>query len=136
MSLEECVGLRYKLDKAADDNFDEIMGALGVNYVLRKLGNMVAPVMELLRDGDEWTMKVTTVVLNTVTKFRLGQEFDNVTPDGRKVKTTVTREGNKLFIVERGDKVFKSVLEFSPEELVTVGELDNIVCRRRYKVIK
>ena len=41
---------------------------------------------------------------NTQISFKIGQEFDQDTPDGRKVKATITQKGNQLIEVQRGEK--------------------------------
>ena len=37
-------------------------------------------------------------------KFKLGEEFEETTPDGRDVKAIVTLEGNKLILVQKAKK--------------------------------
>merc|ERR1711992_6373 len=48
--------------------------------------------------GEEWTMKQESLVKTTETKFTMGQQFEEMTADGRKVLTTNTVVGpNTLF---------------------------------------
>lgn len=81
-------GKKYKLESSV--NFDEYMKALGVSFVTRKLGkthiianflrphfspffllpptgNTVSPTIELLKDGDEYTLN--TVRINLMCPF-------------------------------------------------------------------
>jgi len=53
---------------------------------MRKVGAQVTPTIEIHRNGDLWTIKTLTTFKNTEISFRLGVEFDEVTPDGRKCK--------------------------------------------------
>ncbi|XP_014239544.1 fatty acid-binding protein, muscle [Cimex lectularius] len=128
-------GLKYKLAKS--EKFDEYMKALGVGLMTRTVGNSVSPVVELLVEGDEYTLKSSSTFKNTVVKFKLNQEFDQETPDGRKVKATFTMEGdNKLVEVQKGDKETKIVREFSPEEVMMTLTVDDILCTRLYKLVE
>jgi fatty acid-binding protein 3 len=58
----------------------------GVNFVLRKVGNTITSYEEIIQTGDVWEIKMTSTFKNVYLKFKLGEEFDDVTLDGRKVK--------------------------------------------------
>ena len=132
MPLSDFFGIKYKLDKS--DKFDEFMAALGVGLITRKMGNSVSPVVELTESAGEFALSSCSTFKDTVIKFKLGVEFDEETPDGRKVKSTITQEGdNKLVHVQKGDKESKIVREFSKEEVVMTLSVDDIVCIRTYK---
>ena len=47
------------------------------------------------------------------TLFRLGEEFDEETTDGRKCKTTVTMDGNKLVTSQKAQGGGKDALAVS-----------------------
>ncbi|XP_046979488.1 fatty acid-binding protein, muscle-like isoform X2 [Schistocerca americana] len=133
MSVDGFVGRKYKLDKS--ENFDEVMKALGVGMVTRKMGNAVSPVIELTKDGDTYTLKSSSTFKNTVITFKLGEEFEEETPDGRKVKSTITQDGNKLHHIQKGEKTTTIVREFSAEEVKMTITVDDLVCTRIYKAI-
>ncbi|KAK7864790.1 hypothetical protein R5R35_012280 [Gryllus longicercus] len=129
-----CLGKQYKLDSS--ENFDEIMKALGVGMMTRKLGGTVSPVIELTEADGVYTLKSTSTFKNTVISFKLGEEFDEETPDGRKVKSTITRDGNKLIQIQKGEpKDTEIIREFSPEQVLMTLKVDDIVCTRIYKAI-
>lgn len=65
--------------------------------MLRKLASTAKPEQHITIDGDNWTIKTTSLVKNTEIKFTLGQEFDETTADGRKVK--VLGVGNSVTII-------------------------------------
>uniref|UniRef100_A0A023F8M4 Fatty acid-binding protein, muscle n=1 Tax=Triatoma infestans TaxID=30076 RepID=A0A023F8M4_TRIIF len=133
--VKQFAGIKYKLNKS--ENFDEYMKALGVGLVTRKMGNTVSPVIELLEEDGEYTLKSSSTFKNTVIKFKLGEEFDQETPDGRKVKATITLEGdNKLVEVQKGEKETTLIREFSKDEVKMTLTVDDIVCTRIYKVIE
>jgi len=78
------------------ENFDNFMKALDVNFVLRKVGNNTKANEEWIVDGDKITVKFTSTFKNKTLEFTLGNEIDEETMDGRKVKTTFTEENGKL----------------------------------------
>ncbi|XP_050301968.1 fatty acid-binding protein, adipocyte isoform X2 [Anthonomus grandis grandis] len=125
---------QYKLESS--ENFDEYMKELGVGLVTRKLGNTVSPVVELKKEGDEYILTSNSAFKNIVTKFTPGVEFDQETPDGRKVKSTITIEGNTLKEVQKaGDgKVTTIDRTWTDDEIKMVMNIGDITATRIYKV--
>ncbi|BES92125.1 unnamed protein product [Nesidiocoris tenuis] len=136
MSISQFAGIKYKLDKS--EKFDEYMKALGVGLLTRKVGNSVSPVVELVvNDDGSYTIKSSSTFKNTAVNFKLGDEFSQETPDGRKVNTVITLEGdNKLVEVQKGDKETKIVREFTKDSVNMTLTVDDIVCTRSYKVVE
>lgn len=97
----------------------------GVGLVVRKMGNAASPVVELTKNGDEYTLTSQSTFKNTTTVFKLGEEFEEETPDGRKVKAVVTQEGNKLIHVQKGEKETTIIREFSEDELKMVSSTES-----------
>ncbi|XP_067633562.1 probable fatty acid-binding protein [Eurosta solidaginis] len=126
-------GKKYKLDKS--ENFDEYMKELGVGMVLRKMGNSISPTVELKKDGDTYTFITSSTFKTSTITFKLGEEFEEETLDGRKVKSVITLDGNKLVQEQKGDKPSTIIREFSDNELVTTLTLNNIKCVRVYKAV-
>lgn len=110
------------------------MKALGVGMVTRKMGATVSPVVELTEKDGVYTLKTTSTFKSTEIKFKLGEEFDEETVDGRKVKSTCTLEGNKLIQVQKGEKDTTIEREFTPTEMTAIMKVDDIVCTRVYKL--
>lgn len=96
---------------------DNILSA-GVNVVTRKIGNSVRPVVELTQEPDG-KLKLTSksTFKNAGITFNLDEEFDEETLDGRKVKSIITLEGNKLIQIQRNGKVLETIREFTPEQV-------------------
>lgn len=61
---------------------------LGINFVLRKVGNSITSYEEIKQDGDNWELNITSTFKNAHLKFKLGEEFDETTLDGRKCKVS------------------------------------------------
>lgn len=89
--------------------------------VTRKMGATVSPVIELTEKDGVYTLKTSSTFKSTEIKFKLGEEFDEETADGRKVKSTCTLEGNKLIQVQKGDKTTTIEREFTPTEMKAVS---------------
>lgn len=127
-------GKKYKLDHS--DKFDEYMKELGVGFVTRKIGNNIYPTVELIKNGEEYTLNTTSTFKDTTIKFKLGEEFDEETVDGRNVKSVCTFDGeNKLIHEQKGDKPTTIVREFKDDEMTAIMTINNIVCTRLYKVV-
>lgn len=94
---------------------------IGVGLVLRKMGNTVSPTVELTKEGDEYTFHTVSTFKSTAIKFKLGEEFDEETLDGRKVKSIITLDGDKLVQEQKGDKPHTIVREFTDSTLVAVS---------------
>lgn len=58
----------------------------GINFVLRKVGNSITSYEEIKQNGDDWELNITSTFKNAHLKFKLGEEFDETTLDGRKCK--------------------------------------------------
>lgn len=107
---------------------------IGVNFVLRKLGNSAKPNIEMRKNGNQYTLVTESTFKNTETVFELGKEFDEETFDGRKVKSVFTMDGDNKFIqVQVGEKETTDIVrEFGETELICTMKVKDVVCVRRY----
>ncbi|KAG7242077.1 hypothetical protein INR49_024123, partial [Caranx melampygus] len=81
----------------ASENFDDYMKAIGVGFATRQMGNMVKPNLVIsVDDAGIISMKSESTFKTTEIKFKVNEEFDETTADGRETKTTVTFENGKL----------------------------------------
>lgn len=65
------------------------MFSTGVGLALRKMGNVVKPTLIITIDGDKVVLKNSSTFKTTEISFKLGEEFDETTADGRNVKVKV-----------------------------------------------
>jgi len=121
---------KYKL--TSSENFDEFLKELGVNFVMRNLAKTSTPTVEITKDGDQYSLKTITAIKTSEIKFELGKEFEEDRMDGKKVKTVVNAEGNKLIQTQFGDKEVKIVREFDDKELKVVCTVGSVVSTRVY----
>ncbi|KAA0724636.1 Cellular retinoic acid-binding protein 1 [Triplophysa tibetana] len=123
----------------SSENFDELLKALGVNAMLRKVACAAAskPHVEIRQDGEQFYIKTSTTVRTTEINFRVGEEFDEETVDGRKCKSLpVWETENKIYCKQKlvdGDRplTFWS-REMLGDELILVFGADDVVCTRIY----
>lgn len=85
------------------------------------MGATVSPVVELSEKDGVYTLKTASTFKNMEIKFKLGEEFDEETADGRKVKSVCTVDGNKLVQVQKGEKDSTIEREFTPTEMKAVS---------------
>lgn len=126
----------YKLDFS--ENFDEFMKAMGVGMVMRKMANAATPVVTVSKEDETYTIKQSTTFKTTEIKFKLGEEFDETTGDGRLVKSTITLEGSTLKHKQVGDASKKekdSTMDriFTETHMNMECKVDDILCKRNYK---
>ena len=93
----------------------------------------------MTEEGGQWTIKTSTVLKSMELKFKVGETFDETTPDGRAVDSTVTVDGNKFVCVQtakkEGEKSTKSVREFTDEGCTLTMEVTgtDVVCVQVFK---
>uniref|UniRef100_A0A3Q3JL26 Cellular retinoic acid-binding protein 1 n=1 Tax=Monopterus albus TaxID=43700 RepID=A0A3Q3JL26_MONAL len=80
----------------ASENFDDYMKALGVGLATRQMGNIVKPKLVISMDDGVISLRSESMFKTTEIKFKLNDEFDETTADGRQTKTIVTFENGKL----------------------------------------
>lgn len=63
----------------------------GVSAVSRTLANKAIPIVEfIITNNETWTMKTTSTIKNSEINFKLGEEFDETSLDGRKCRVIFT----------------------------------------------
>uniref|UniRef100_A0A4X1U4L4 Cytosolic fatty-acid binding proteins domain-containing protein n=1 Tax=Sus scrofa TaxID=9823 RepID=A0A4X1U4L4_PIG len=82
----------------SSENFDDYMKEVGVGLATRKVAGMAKPNLIITVNGDMITIRSESTFKNTEIAFKLGQEFDEVTADDRKVKSTITLDGGTTTI--------------------------------------
>ncbi|VDI42751.1 Hypothetical predicted protein [Mytilus galloprovincialis] len=89
---------------SSDDKWDDYMKMMGVNIILRKVGNSITSCEEIKQTDDLWELLITSTFKNAHLKFKLGEVFDETTLDGRKCKSTFAVEGDDLAHYQKGLK--------------------------------
>ncbi|XP_043999059.1 fatty acid-binding protein, brain-like isoform X3 [Gambusia affinis] len=84
-------------------NFDDYMKALGIPFASRQVGNVTKPSVIISMNGDRVVIKTQSRFRVTEVSGKLGEEFDETTSDDRKVKSTLTMEGDKFVHTQKWD---------------------------------
>ncbi|XP_067091083.1 cellular retinoic acid-binding protein 1-like [Osmerus mordax] len=123
----------------SSEHFDELLKALGVNAMLRKVAGAAAskPHVEIHQTGEQFYIKTSTSVRTTEINFHIGKEFDEETVDGRKCKSVATWETeNKIYckqtIVEGDGPKTYWTRELNGDELILIFAADDVKCTRIY----
>merc|ERR1712066_1211435 len=131
---QEMEEFKGKWERTAADNYEELLKVLDVNFLLRKAATASNPKVDITEEGGEWTIKQSTTL-----KFKLGEEFEETTADGREVSSVVTFEDGKIVTVQtakkEGAKSTKSTREIVDDELVYTITVDgsDIVSPQKFK---
>ena len=118
----------------AADNLDQFLSALGFNMLKRKaaIHDPATPIMTVSEDNGQWTIRSATMLKSmelscTETKFKLGEEYEETTADGRAVRSITTIEGDKMITVQTakkaGEKSTQNIKEFSADKCIVRIEL-------------
>ncbi|XP_052653996.1 cellular retinoic acid-binding protein 2 [Harpia harpyja] len=124
----------------SSENFEEMLKALGVNMMLRKIAVAAAskPVVEIKQDGETFYIKTSTTVRTTEISFRIGEEFEEQTVDGRPCKSLARWESENKMVCEQqllkgeGPKTGWSREMTNDGELILTMTADDVVCTRVY----
>ncbi|NXJ13695.1 RABP2 protein, partial [Odontophorus gujanensis] len=75
----------------------------GVNMMLRKIAVAAAskPAVEIKQDGESFYIKTSTTVRTTEISFRIGEEFEEQTVDGRPCKSLAKWESENKMVCEQ-----------------------------------
>uniref|UniRef100_A0A5F8A588 Fatty acid binding protein 12 n=2 Tax=Macaca TaxID=9539 RepID=A0A5F8A588_MACMU len=74
------------------ENFEEYLKELGIGRASRKLGCLAKPTVTISTDGDVITIKTKSIFKNSEISFKLGEEFEEITPGGHKTKGSRPKE--------------------------------------------
>jgi len=118
----------------SSENFENYMKAVGVSLVTRKVAANLKPNYVISSEPDEvFNLRTESSFKNADMKFKLGQEFDETTTDGRKCKSVVRLEGRCLVQDQRGEVASVITRELTDKDtLVCICKAGDITSKRVY----
>jgi len=129
-----------KFQMTDSDNFDAFMAALGVGYLVRKLGNASKPLVTITEEdaaSKKYSFKQESLVKTSITNFVLNEQFEETTADGRKCMSTfkVVRPGIMIqeMLGTNGGKDSVCLREFFKDNMKVTCTVDDITTVRNYK---
>ncbi|XP_053743480.1 fatty acid-binding protein, liver-like [Synchiropus splendidus] len=128
--VDQFVG-KWKLVQS--DNFDDYMKAIDVNFAIRQMALTLKPQVEFCVDGEVICMKTISTFKNTELRFKLDEEFDEVTADNRNTKTVVTLSDGKLQQTQRWNgKTSTLTREIRDGKLICTCTMGDVISVRTY----
>ena len=107
-----------------------------MSFVIRKVAGSTSPTIEFIaKDDGSVVVKTSSTFKNSQIEFKLGEEFEEKRMDGVSVKTTITKEGNKLIQKQEADPPIEIIREFTGDRLITTCKCKDVVCVREYKKV-
>ncbi|GMR32748.1 hypothetical protein PMAYCL1PPCAC_02943 [Pristionchus mayeri] len=125
-----------KWNNTTSENFDAYLKEVGVGMVTRTVASKLKPTLTFEINGEEWTMTSISTFKTHVTKFKLGEELEMTTIDGRHVTSKFELEGAKLVQTEKGksggkdSRIERSV---SGSTLTIISECNGVKSTRVYE---
>ncbi|KAL4636170.1 cellular retinoic acid-binding protein 2-like [Arapaima gigas] len=124
----------------SSENFEELLKALGVNVMLRKIAVAAAskPLVEITQDGETLSIRTSTSVRTTHITFTVGQSFSETTVDGRPCTSFPKWETESKISCEQtlqkgeGPKTSWTREMTNDGELILTMTADDVVCTRVY----
>jgi len=124
---------KWKLDSS--EHFESYMKEVGVNMVTRKAAAALKPTNIITAEPNSYyIIRSESSLGNHDTKFKLDEEFDETTQDGRKAKSIIRLEGKKLTQEQKAEVSSTIIRELTDDKTLTATLLANDVkCTRVYK---
>uniref|UniRef100_A0A8B9NX70 Cellular retinoic acid binding protein 2 n=1 Tax=Apteryx owenii TaxID=8824 RepID=A0A8B9NX70_APTOW len=125
---------------SSQQNFYQTLPKTSVNMMLRKIAVAAAskPAVEIKQDGETFYIKTSTTVRTTEISFKIGEEFEEQTVDGRPCKSLAKWESENKMVCEQrllkgdGPKTGWSREMTNDGELILTMTADDVVCTRVY----
>ncbi|XP_063001188.1 retinoid-binding protein 7 [Elgaria multicarinata webbii] len=119
-----------------NENFEGYMLALGIDFTTRKVAKLLKPQKVIKQDGDSFIISTTSTFRSYFVQFKIGEAFeeDNKGLDGRKCKSVVTWDSDKLVCVQTGEKKGRGWTHWiEGDELYLELRCENQVSRQVFK---
>ncbi|KAG7457845.1 hypothetical protein MATL_G00231720 [Megalops atlanticus] len=124
----------------SSENFEELLTALGVNVLLRKIAVAAAskPSVQISQQGETLTIQTSTSVRTTRVSFTVGQPFSEATVDGRPCTSSPRWETAHKISCEQtlqkgeGPKTGWTREITNDGELILTMSAGDVVCTRVY----
>ncbi|XP_068623450.1 fatty acid-binding protein, heart-like [Battus philenor] len=137
--MDEFLGVKYVM--VGYENFEDYLIFIGVGYIARKAALALRPTHCLtLNENGTYTFSFHSKLVSSSVTFVSGLEFDEIKPDGIKVKSLITIVGNKMIHIQREEngRTSKHIREFFEDKMVatTTAEGLNKVVKRYFEAVR
>ncbi|TKR94185.1 hypothetical protein L596_008504 [Steinernema carpocapsae] len=132
-----CDSFVGKWQLVESDKFDDYMKEVGVGFVTRKAAGSLKPLLEVTLDSDKIKMHSTSTFKNHTMEFKLNEETELDTADGRKMKSTFEVVDGKLIQHEKpisaSDKPSEITRWIEGNKLIMTLKSGDVICKRVYE---
>jgi len=124
---------KWKLESS--DNFEEYMKEIGIGMATRKIASTQNPKNIITAEPNGvYNFRSESSFKTTDMKFKLNEEFEEHTADGRKAKTTMSLDGRKLIQDQKADVHSIIIRELTDDNtLVTKLTANGVTSTRVFK---
>ncbi|XP_060937771.1 cellular retinoic acid-binding protein 2a [Limanda limanda] len=125
----------------SSENFEELLKALNVNVMLRKIAVKAAskPQVDITQNGETLSIITSTTVRTTHITFTVGQEFNESTVDGRpctslpRWETDSKISCDQTLLKGEGPKTSWTRELTNDGKLILTMRADDVICTRFYE---
>lgn len=127
-----------KYQHIKSENFEDFLRENGANWMIRKMATAASPTLEITHDGNNFHMKLVTLLKSREQKFVIGEDYEAEEHSGAMMKISPSWDGNKLILSyepkkpEEG-KPQKHIRELDGDDLTLTMEVGEIVAKRYFK---
>ncbi|KAG8518981.1 Fatty acid-binding protein 5 [Galemys pyrenaicus] len=133
-TIQELVG-RWRL--VSSSGFDEFMKELGVGMALRRMYDMAKPDCVIEFDGKTLTIKSESALKTTQFSCELGEQFEEITMDGRKTQTVCLFTNGTLVQCQNWEGKESTITrKLEDGKLVVKCVMNDITCTRIYEKVE
>ncbi|XP_055335839.1 fatty acid-binding protein-like [Paramacrobiotus metropolitanus] len=94
-----------------DGNFGRYLRVTGLSEEHIEIGKQLCPILEFIKFGDEYTMRITSEVISKDVKFKLNEEVKGKTPSGKTIKATYSLNGDHLIQKQTLESGFTATID-------------------------
>ncbi|KAM9435792.1 fatty acid binding protein 7, brain, b [Clarias gariepinus] len=118
----------------SSENFDHFMDRVGVEHEKKTFAHDAQPILKISQKGDKVVFLIESIVGAHKYSFKLSEEFQNKSQDGRSWKSVVNLEGDKLIEMLTWDKVELTVVhEIKDKKLFKTFKVHDAVAVRIFE---
>ncbi|XP_019632864.1 PREDICTED: fatty acid-binding protein homolog 9-like [Branchiostoma belcheri] len=129
---DDSIAGKWKLDRS--ENFEEFLEEMGAPWIARKAAAKSSPTQEVIINGDNLEIKLSSIMSTNIMKFTIGTEFESEW-GGKKNKAVASWEDGKLVMKETGENgetVTTRHVE-GGELMMIITTPKGLVCKRIFK---
>lgn len=117
-------------------NWENFMKALGVGWIMRKAAARATSYINMSKDAEgNISYKWKLAVKSGHVTFKMEEEYDETTPDGRTVKSTMRMDGDELKCEQVGEPMTVYITRTIDDDgnMKEFGKAGDVECTRMYK---